>query len=385
MSGLPGRIISIGSDQCFIPEPLPPKLEIPASIHNLHGDCMHVLGQVQASARLLPNPSLLTYSSLQMEAVASSTMEGTVASPEELALLQAGLKVERHEALEVETYRQALQMGIAMLPDRRISLEMMLALHAKQMSGIERAKSPGRLKIRQNYIVLADYGEDGTNLFTPCPPSMTVDLLSEWENYLNLEPKEPKLIQVALAHYQFEVIHPFSDGNGRMGRLIIILQMIQLGLLDGPWVYPSVYFERTRDRYISHLHRVTAYGEWLQWIEYFLTGLRHQAKAALSLMSTILALEESLEQLVSDGRSAESTRKVLKQFFKTPCVTIQQVTQKTGLSYKTVRNAIFRLEDEQVLETLGEGKRNRLYLCRPIWNAIFYSEERVKGQASMDV
>lgn len=374
MSLIPGAYQrSLLGHRTFIPDPLPPKLVLPTRTQKLHGEAMYHIGKVEQCRALLPNSDLLIFSSLQKEAIASSTIEGTVASSDELMLFQAGQINQREQVREVSNYASALEIGRDLLKVRPISLNLILQLHEILMSGVRGAGSAGRLKDTQNYIGsrLGDGIENA--VFVPSPPEACQELLSLLEKYINGNNDEPQLVQCALTHYQFETIHPFADGNGRVGRLLVILQLIQLGMLTEPLIYPSVYFERTRSDYYKLLQAVRDEGDWVPWIDYFLQGLIDQSSETIKLTEVIRNLAAQLRTEILSIRSQASVTRVLDAFFHYPIRNIREIQLFAGVSQNTAQKAVDILMERGILYEITGKKKSRAYGCRPIFSAIFPS------------
>lgn len=363
---------SMAGHRCFVPNPLPPKLTLSGSTHQKIGEVMHLLGQVQTCRRLLPSVEVLIYGSLRREAIASSTIEGTIASADELVLFELHGKSDRSSVREVSNYAVALQHGQELIKARPISLNLILELHSVLLAGVRGQTMAGRLKVGQNHIGSRPNEPIEMASFVPPPPEITRSLMSDLEKYINSDCHEPPLVQIALAHYQFETIHPFGDGNGRVGRLLIILQMMQLGLLDAPLVYPSVYIEKTKSSYIEALQGVRDHGTWDVWIDYFLDVLRNQAKETLEVAEMLLDLREHIRAEPGRGRRAVSTESALDAFFHSPILTTRQLQHRMNVAYNTAKSALDVLIDAGLVERIGDRTRNSAYLCRPLFNLLFF-------------
>ncbi len=335
---------------------------------------MHLLGQVQAYRRLLPSVEVLIYGSLRREAIASSTIEGTVASADELVLYELQGTSSRSAVREVSNYAVALQRGQELINLRPISLNLILELHEVLLSGVRGQGVAGRLKVGQNHIGSRLNEPIELASFVPPPPELTESLMTDLELYINLDSRDPPLVQVALTHYQFETIHPFGDGNGRVGRLLMILQMMQLRLLDAPLVYPSVYIERTKSRYIDALQGVRDSGDWLVWIDYILEVLEAQARETLTIAEMLLELRERVRTDFAAGRRVVSVESALDAFFHAPVLTARELQQHMKVSYNTAKAAIDSLIEAGLVERLGDHARNRAFLCRPLFDLLFHGK-----------
>jgi Fic family protein len=355
----------------FVPGNLPPRLNLERELGRKVESVVHLLGRVEASRDLLPNADLLVYGSLQREALASSTIEGTIASVDELVLFQVSRSSSREAVREVSNYGEALEWGYQEIKSRPLTTNLILGLHARLMEGVRGAQSAGRFKELQNAIGSRPGQPIEEATFVPPAPREVPELMNNLERYINTENAESKVVQCALAHYQFETIHPFPDGNGRVGRLMIVLHLISLGLLSAPLIYPSVYFEKTRDEYYAALQSVRERGDWNAWIEYFSRGIEQQCRETITLTRTILGLRESLKGEVAHVRRRHSVEAVLDAFFEAPVLTVKEISDRANISLGAVRAA---LEDLQGMDTAREitGKqKGRVYACEPLLKAIF--------------
>ncbi len=371
--------------QTFVPHPLPPDLPLPAFLHDQVEDTMHVLGQVEMCRSLLPNPDLLVYGSIQREALASTTIELGPILPEDLLRFQASRASHREldEAVrQVANYQHALEWGVQQMAAHPLSTSLMLGLHERLMDGVRGAYDAGRFKEHQNAIFLkrggsaqegyaSTPGVGNEAAFIPPAPEDVSGLIADLERYIHSRNSEPKLVQCALVHYQFESIHPFRDGNGRVGRLLIMLQIIQLGLLSAPLIFPSGYFERTYDEYAGRLQDVRERGAWHQWLEYFLHGVEEQCREAITFTHTVLKLRTRLHEEVPHVRRRASLIAVLDAFFRHPVLSVHEVSRGANVALNTARTAIEELESlDMVREVTGKGK-GRTYACEPLMQAIF--------------
>lgn len=238
---------------------------------------------------------------------------------------------------EVANYRQALEWGDQEIKTNALSTNLVLGLHARLMSGVRGTSSAGRFKEYQNAIVAHGKQSIDEAVFVPPSPQNVFGLMNDLQHYLNnIHNRQPRVVQCALAHYQFETIHPFVDGNGRVGRLLIVLHMIKLGLLSAPLIYPSVYFEKTRDQYYSLLQGVRDHGDWNAWIEYFVRGVEEQCKSTIEFTQTILDLQKRLQQEVSNVRRRHSVVPVLGAFFQWPVMSAKRISQQANVSLGAV-------------------------------------------------
>ncbi|MDQ6692872.1 MAG: Fic family protein [Chloroflexota bacterium] len=367
---------SLQGHTTFVPDDLPPGLALSPAIDRAVEEATHLLGQVEMCRILLPNADLLIYSSLQREAIASSTIEDTIASPDELVRYQAAAHIsngsEREAVREVANYSDALSWGYSQLGRRPIGLNLILGLHERLLLGVRGAPAAGRLKDRQNYIGSTSSDAIDAALFVPPPPEMVLDLVTSLEKYINSPGnREPRIVQCALVHYQFETIHPFSDGNGRVGRLLIVLQMIQLGLLSAPLIYPSVYFERNRAEYYRHLQDVREHGAWDGWIDFFTHAIKAQCVETIAFTQTILKLQEQLHAQVKDVRRKAAVGAVLDVFFREPVLPLSEISKRAHLAANTVQAAVNILQEMKLVYEITGMEKRRIYTCGPVFDLVF--------------
>ena len=328
------------------------------------------MGRLAGEGRLMPIPYLFIRAFLYKEAVLSSRIEGTQVSLGELFAANAGARVERsaEELEEVANYIVALDYGIDRLETLPLSLRLVRELHERLMRGVRGEKAtPGQFRHSQNWI-----GAPGSVLnnatYVPPPPDELMDCLGAWERFLHDE-SLPPLVHAALIHSQFEAIHPFLDGNGRMGRLLIPLLFAARGVLPTPLLYLSAYFESTRQEYYEHLLRVTHDGEWEAWLVYFLRGVAEQAEDAIRRIRRIDELFHRWSEQIAGARSA-NLEKVLELFVEFPYWNVPMLASKLGVAYTTARRAVDRLESAGIVTQVGDAKRNRVYCADAVLEVL---------------
>lgn len=358
----------------FVPGDLPPELRLTPEIEERVEDVVHLLGRVEASRDLLPNANLLVYGSLQREALASSTIEGTIASPDELVLFQVSRSSPREAVREVANYRDALEWGYGEIGTKPLTTNLILGLHARLMQGVRGAQSAGRFKQFQNAVGTRQGQPVEEAIFVPPGPGEVENLMGKLERYINTRNREPKVVQCALAHYQFETIHPFPDGNGRVGRLLIVLHLMSLGLLSAPLIYPSVYFEKTRDEYYAALQGVRDRGAWNDWISYFVRGIGEQCGETIRLTRTIRELQGRLLEEVALVRRRHSVDAVLGVFFGYPVLTAKEISDGANISLGAVRAALDDLQELRIVREITGKQKGRVYACDPLLDVIFATE-----------
>ena len=269
---------------------------------------------------------------------------------------------------EVSNYVTALEYGLERLDTLPLSLRLVRELHERLMRGVRGdSVTPGEFRRVQNWIsgpssILADAN------YVPPPPSELMDCLSAWERFLHDE-SLPPLIHAALVHAQFEAIHPFLDGNGRVGRLLITLLLVQRGVLPQPLLYLSAYFERTRQDYYSHLLHITERGEWEEWLVYFLNGVAAQADETIEKM---LRIDELLSgwklELVRDR--SRLPERALEQFCANPFWSVGALAEQLEVAYSSAQRAINRIESLGAVSPVGKAPRKRLYCAQAIFEVL---------------
>lgn len=364
-------IQSLNGYKTYIPNHLPPKLELsPATLRKID-EANYLLGRVETCRDLLPNASLLIYSSLQKEAIASSTIEGTIASPDELVRFQASHHADRVAVREVDNYGKALEWGFRQLAERDITTNFICGLHDLLLENVRGKENAGHLKERQNAIGKYSHDKIEDAIFVPCPPERVEELMEGLQRYLTQDNAEAKVVQCALVHYQFETIHPFGDGNGRVGRLLIVLHLIKMTLLSAPLIYPSVFFEQTRDEYCARLQAVRDFDDWEEWIAYFALATVQACQDTLRFTRTVIDLQRHLHSQVSDIRRRVSCGEVLNVFFEEPVLSVKQICNRTRISHKTVQAALGELIERDLVYEVTQREKKRIYACGPILQAIF--------------
>lgn len=369
--------------RAFHPAPLPPQLEWTPALVAALADASMLVGRLAGEGRRLPNPQVLIRPFIRREAVLSSRIEGTQATLGELLAAEAGVAVERSpdDLREVGNYVTALEHGLERLSSLPLSLRLVRELHERLMTGVRGGHAtPGEFRRSQNWI-----GRAGETLaqakFVPPPPDSLGEHLGAWEKFLH-ERMLPPLVHVALAHYQFEAIHPFLDGNGRVGRLLITLQLCAREILPAPLLYLSAFFEATRADYYAGLRGVSERADWEGWVQYFLNGVARQSEDALSRA-------ERLNQLLSGWRgrlSGEAGTKVALQLLdliaKNPFLTPRGMEEKLDLAYNTVMRAIGQLEKLKILQEISAAKRDRVYCAKGILTILEEPARLTPGAAT---
>ncbi len=377
----PGKFVHCqGNYQAFILDPLPPEFDWSPSLIRALSDADRLIGQLAGEGGRLPNPHILMRPFIRREAVLSSRIEGTQSTLGELLAAEAGASVERSPAdlREVANYVAALEYGKDRLAELPLSLRLVREIHETLMRGVRgNLATPGEFRRTQNWI-----GSPGCTLanasYVPPPPNELMNCLGEWETFLR-DRSLPPLFQVALAHYQFEAIHPFLDGNGRVGRLLITLFLIERSVLPTPLLYLSAFFEATRQDYYERLSGVTERGEWLPWLEYFFNGIARQSEDALSRARRINNLLTEWKLSVT-GLSSKVPTHLVILLAENPYWTVNRAAERLGVAYTTAERAIERLESLSILTQTTDARRDRVYCAKPILDILEEPAKLISGQ-----
>lgn len=367
----PGRLIQTSEGySTFIPDPLPPAIDWTPRIVNALSDADRAIGRLAGEGRRLPNPHVLMRPFVAREAVLSSRIEGTQATLGELLAAEAGAIVDRSpdDLREVANYVVALEYGAAALSELGITVRLLQETHARLLRGVRGEEAqPGRVRDAQNWIGVPG-STPHTALYVPPPADALGELLASLERFLG-QTALPPLVQIALAHYQFEAIHPFLDGNGRVGRLLITLFLLSRGVLPSPLLYLSAFFEATRAEYYGRLHAVSKEGDWENWILYFVNGVARQSEDAVDRASRILEILDGWRLRVA-GLGSDTPARLVDLLAGNPFVTAAGVSERLGVARTTATRAIARLVDLGILRQVGERRRDRAYCATAILDVL---------------
>ena len=354
----------------FVPNPLPRKLELNPSLIYRLDEASRAVATLAGVCEIIPNPHLLIRPFVRREAVLSSRIEGTQASLSELFRYEgSGERHPKGDVAEVINYVRALEHGVDLLDKLPISVRLMNEIHAVLMRGVRGAdKRPGELRTGQVWIGSADTPIEEVR-FIPPPANYVRDQLEALERFVNEPLKMPPLVQCALMHYQFEAIHPYVDGNGRIGRLLITLFLCAKRVLSIPILYLSAYFERDRDRYYDQLFRMSKTGDWESWLDYFLEGVAEQAHDALLRTRRVRALHERYRRLLQDRRESGNALRLLDGLFASPYMTTPSAVSLLDVTYAGARGILQRLEQAGIVEEIP-GMWPRLYMTRELLEVI---------------
>ena len=364
------QVPTIEGQLAFVPAPLAREMKIGNSLIRRLDDASRAVATLAGVGETVPNPHLLISPFIRREAVLSSRIEGTQASLSDLFLYEAlGHRRATGDVTEVSNYVHALERGLELLRTLPISFRLINEMHKVLLTRVrgEQAR-PGELRSQQVWI-----GSPGTPIeearFIPPPAELIRDLLADWEQFVNDNLEMPPLIQCALMHYQFEAIHPYLDGNGRIGRLLIVLFLCAKGLLPTPLLYLSAYFERDRDRYYDQLLNVSATGAWEAWLDYFLTGVAEQAHDALLRIRGVRQLLDRSRRLLQERRESGNALRLLDELFARAYMTAPMAASLLNVTSAGARQILVRLAAAGVIEEI-EGTWPKLYLARELFEVI---------------
>lgn len=355
----------------FVPAPLPPKIEYNAELVRKLSDADAALSELSGLGTLLPNPHLLINPYVRREAVLSSRIEGTRTDLPDLYADEVGQEPNTPPAdvQEVRNYIDALEYGVNRLQTLPLSLRLVKELHARLMAGVRGGHAtPGEFRHSQNWIGSAG-STPSTATYVPPPMRAMHDCLERWEDFLHERTLQPVLIQCALVHEHFEAIHPFLDGNGRIGRLLITLFLIERKRLSQPLLYLSEFIEQNRQQYYDGLLRVRTHGDWQGWFDYFLTGVLTSAQRAVAQAAELMSLRDSMRQQVAESNKA---LRLVDELFINPYLDTNRVKALLGVTNPTARAAIKELEVAGIVVEVTGRPRAKKYLAKSVLDAIHH-------------
>ncbi len=368
--GTLGRIGSNGGERwAFLPNPLPPELTLDFSLVNHLGEAERALGRLNGLGHLLHNPHLLIRPFMQREAIASSRIEGAVTNLEQLMLFEADETAPAipADAFEVRNYVYALEYALNQMEDRPVSSSFLRELHQLLLEGV-RGDSHHPGQYRQLQVYISDRALNGAR-FVPPPPTDIPFLIDDLVQFLETPSEIPPLIRIALAHYQFETIHPFEDGNGRVGRLLITYLLCRWGLLDKPLLYISGFFERHRERYIDGLLSVSQTGAWTEWIKFFLDGVAVQAHDGLVRCRRLLDLREHYRKMFQTGKQT-GMLVLIDSLFEWPITSTRQIDERLDLPRQSAQRYVSHLTEKGIMLEITGRQRDRVYAAGAIIDTL---------------
>lgn len=366
----PGRFArTTEGHAAFVPGPAPRNLELSPKAIDLLDAASNRLGVLEGVGRRLSNPELLIGPYLRQEAVLSSRIEGTQATLSDLYASEAQLRIPvAGDVQEVLNYSSAYRYGLERLDTLPLSLRLIRELHERLLLGVRGSgKQPGAFRTYQNFI---GGSSEANAAYVPPPPSELPGCLDDFERFMHEKSLRP-LVHMAILHYQFEAIHPFGDGNGRVGRVLMGIFLTERNLMPQPLLYLSPYFERTRRQYYGGLMRVSTHGDWDTWIRYMLEGVRTQADAAVDLADRLQSLHAEYRDRVQRTNRSVKALALVDVVFLSPFLTTRIVQDRLGVSAPTARAAITALQDAGILREFGEPRKwQRIFIANELYRLI---------------
>lgn len=366
-----GRFVPVeDGQQAFVPDGLPREIELPPELIYRLDEASRAVATLAGVGETIPNPHLLIRPFVRREAVLSSRIEGTQASLSDLFLYEASSTARpRGDVFEVANYVQALEHGLGRLEELPICARLINEMHEVLLRRVRGAgMHAGELRSTQVWIGPAVTPIEDAR-YVPPPAPLVRDLLQDWETFINEDSILPPLIQCAMMHYQFEAIHPYIDGNGRIGRLLIVLFLCSKKVLTQPLLYLSAYFERDREAYYDQLLRVTETGDWVPWIEYFLIGVAEQAHDALLRTRRVRSLHEEMRDVLQSNRESGNALMLLDELFERPFMTAPRAAELLAITISGARGILDRLDALGIVE-LRPDTWPRLYVARELLAVI---------------
>jgi Fic family protein len=356
--------------RAFIPAPLPPSppLRLDDETQHLLSTADLALGRLDGAVRTLPDADQFMLMYVRKEAVLSSRIEGTRSTLDDVLAQEAGLPGKRpDDILEVTNHVAALNHGLSLLDRLPISVRLIREVHRVLLAGVRGAeKQPGELRTSQNWIGFAGATLSQAS-FVPPPPPEVGPALADLELFIHDDSPMPFLVKTAIVHAQFEAIHPFLDGNGRVGRLLVTLMLCERGVLAKPALYLSEYFAMNQLRYYDELQKVHTEGTWEEWLAFYLRGVAEVAGRSGQTAYSIVELREEHRRLVTHefGQTVASGLKVLERLYSEPIVTVNRVGGIAGVTYRAAADLTERFVAHGILEEITGGARNRRFRYSP--------------------
>lgn len=369
--------------RAFIPAPLPPNppIQITGELQALLSRADLALGRLDGSIQTLPQPDLFVLMYIRKEAVLSSQIEGTQSSLQDLLAAEARIFTpnQPNDVDEVVNYVSAMNHGISRLFELPVSIRLIREIHTKLLQGVRGSHlTPGEVRTSQNWI-----GPAGCTLneavFVPPPPHQVMQDLAQLERFIHADTELPLLVKIGLVHAQFETIHPFLDGNGRVGRLLITFLLCEQEVLLKPVLYLSYFFKHHRQQYYEELQSVRDNGMWEQWLTFFLRGIVEVSGQATDTARRILALREEHRRVITDnfGRAAGNGHRVLEQLYERPILSVSNVQSLIGTTYPAANDLVARLVRHDILHEFTGQARNRRFMYKSYIDLFHDTESEV--------
>lgn len=367
-----GRLLRVGRGEAlfhaFDPAPVPRELDLDANLVLALSEADQALGLLTGVGGRLPNPHVLIQPYLRREAVASTRIEGTQSSLSDVLSAEAQHLPETPDRREVLNYVRALELGLRRLPDFPLSNRLIRDMHAELLRGVRgQERTPGAFRTSPNWI-----GGRGPSdaVFVPPPPERVQDAMSDLERYFHEDPPLPVLVRCALIHYQFETIHPFLDGNGRLGRLLIVFYLMHRRVLRQPLLYVSAYLERHREEYVDRLQKVRERGEYEEWVTFFLRAVASQARGAVETADALLELAATFRERLRRIRARGQAIDAAEGLIANPYVTAPLLAEELGISRQGALYVLATLERAGITEPVPGARRPTLHVAREVLDAL---------------
>jgi Fic family protein len=352
----------------FAPSPIPRRITISTDAVFELSEADRAVGALSGLGARLPNPHLLIEPYLRREAVASTRIEGTQSTLSEVLSAEAQLRPETEDRREVLNYVRALESGLDRLREIPLSNRLVREMHAELLRNVRgQERTPGEFRRTQNWI-----GGRGPSdaLFVPPPPDLLHESLGDLEQFMHEDVRLPILVRCALLHYQFETIHPFLDGNGRLGRLLIVFYLVERGVLRQPLLYLSAYFERNRDEYVNRLQAVREIGDFDGWISFFLTGVALQATDAVSSAEALFALREEFRARLRGVKARGQVVDAAEALIGNPFIAAPRLARSLNLTRQGAQYVISSLEKAGIVVPVEGEIRPALYVAREVLEVL---------------
>lgn len=367
----PGKLVpTIQGQTAFVPAPLPPIIDRALLVGELV-DTINVIGELRGAARRIANPNILIRPLQRTEALTSSAMEGTYTTSDKLLLAEIDEDAKTDEStLEVRNYLAALRLAQAKLRTYPMSHHVIKAAHQRLLWGLSSdrgsSKKPGEYRSEQNFIGSKTRKIEDAR-FVPPPPADAQQAMDDLEIYLNrnIQSDTDRLLDLALVHYQLETIHPFGDGNGRLGRMLVTLMSMSAGLFEQPLLYVSPAIETDKDEYIDLMFNVSAKGEWHPWISFFFQKIIQSCRSTINLIDKLINYQDELKAIVRENIRSANAIHLVDMLFETPAIDITSASERLSISYTAAKNLIEKLVDIGILQEVP-GYYPRTFIARGI-------------------
>ncbi|MBM3497920.1 MAG: Fic family protein [Armatimonadetes bacterium] len=373
----PGRLVKVGSGGeafwHFVPDPLPPKLTYGLAFARELAAAERAVGRLAGLGQALENPQLFVHPFIRQEAVASSRIEGTESDLRDLLIYEVSGRPRpggppEADVREVLNYVHALEYGLARLDSLPVCLRLVREVHERLMAGVRgRSRERGEFRTGQNRI---GGSSARTARYVPPPVTEMDGCLHQLESYLQETGPDDPLVRLACIHYQFEAVHPFWDGNGRIGRLLLVLLTVHWGLLSLPLLYLSAFFEEYRRDYYDLLLGVSTDGRWAEWLRFFLKAIEVQSRDALERAKSLEDLRRRWRELFHGTRASVRLLHLVDSLFENPYLTVRDAAHRTEVTYAAAQQHVRRLAEEGVLEEVSGVLNPRLYVAAEVLSCL---------------